>query len=98
MKFQHLLELYLTDVEAIPGELEKAVAAAVAEFQLLPPNKGKSTTPKSGAKSKYPLKKARVASMTGEVRTTSLKPTSSGWCRGVLTQYDPAQTHPYVIE
>jgi hypothetical protein len=47
MKYQALLELYLSDAEAIPGELQKAVAAAVAAFKVLPSKQGKSKTTKS---------------------------------------------------
>ncbi len=78
MKYQALLELYLSDAEAIPGEFQKAVAAAVAAFKVLPLKQGKSKTTKRMVKGKYPLKKTHVASMTGEVRTTSLKRTGSG--------------------
>jgi hypothetical protein len=98
MKYQALLEFYLSDAEAIPGELQKAVAAAVAAYKVLPNKQVKSKTTKRTVKGKYPLKKTRVASKTGEVRTTSLKRTGSGWCQGVLKQYDPAQKLPYVIE
>ncbi len=98
MKYQALLELYLSDAEAIPGELQKAVAAAVAAFKVLPSKQRTSKTTNRMVRGKYPLKKTRVATMTGEVRTTSLKRTGSGWCQGVLKQYDPAQKLPYVIE
>ena len=36
MNYQARLELYLSDAESIPGELRKAVAAAVAAFKVLP--------------------------------------------------------------
>ncbi len=36
--------------------------------------------------------------MTGEVRATSLKRKGSGWCQGVLKQYDSTQKLPYAIE
>jgi hypothetical protein len=40
MKYKALLELYLSDAEAIPGELQKVVAAAVVAFQVLPSKAG----------------------------------------------------------
>ena len=55
MKYQALLELYLSDAEAIPGELQKAVAAAVAAFKVLPSKQVKSkTTPKEWLKENIP--------------------------------------------
>ena len=63
MKYQALLELYLSDAEAIPGELQKAVAAAVAAFKVVPSKQRKSKTKNNRmVKGKYPLKKTRVAS------------------------------------
>ena len=94
MKYQALLELYLSDAKAIPGELQKAVAAAMAAFKVLPSKHVTSKTTKRTVEGKFPLKKIRVASMAGEVRTTSLKRTGSGWCQGVLKQYDPGQKQP----
>jgi hypothetical protein len=98
MKYKALLELYLSDAEAMPCEFQKGVAAAVAAFNVLPSNAVTSKTTKKMLKGKYPLKKTRVASMTGEVRATSLKRNGSGWCQGVLKQYVPGQKLPYVIE
>ncbi len=67
MKYQARLELYLSDAEAIPGELQKAVAAAVAAFKVLSSKDVTSKTTKRTVKGKFPLKNTRVASMTGEV-------------------------------
>ncbi len=61
MKYQARLEFYLSDAEAIPGELQKAVAAAVAAFKVLPSKHVTSKTTKRTVKGKFPLKKTRVA-------------------------------------
>jgi hypothetical protein len=98
MKYRARLELYLTDAESMPGELQKGVAAAEAAFGVLPSKLVASKTNPKMTKVKYPLKKTRVASMTGEVRATCLKRSGSGWCQGVLKQYNPGQKLPYVIE
>jgi hypothetical protein len=98
MQYRARLELYLSDAESMPDEFQKAVAAAVAAYKVLPRKSVPPKKTKKTVKGKYPLKKTRVASMTGEVRATSLKRKGSGWCQGVLKQYDPTQKLPYVIE
>ncbi len=54
MKYQALLELYLSDAEAIPGELQKAVAAAVAAYKVLPSKHVTSKTTKRTIKLNIP--------------------------------------------
>ena len=92
--FQKKLELYVSDVLAIPGALEAMIAASRLEFS----KKAKPGRPKSTPQNPYPVKKTKVATKSEEYRVPKLTRTRTGWCEGVVIEYNPDHAHPWRIE
>ena len=93
-EFQKKLELYVSDALAIPGQLEAMIAASREEFS----KKARPGRPKSAPKNPYPVKKTKVATKTEEYRVPTLTRTRTGWCEGVVIEYNPDHAHPWRIE
>jgi hypothetical protein len=91
---QTKLELYVLDALAIPGHLDAMISASRLEFS----QKTKPGRPKSASRNPYPVKKTKVATKTEESRVPKLTLTRTGWCEGVVIQYNPDHGHPYRIE
>ena len=54
--------------------------------------------PRRTPKNPYPVKKTKVATMTEEFRVPNLTRTRTGWCQGVVIEYNQDHSHPYRIE
>ncbi len=89
--WQTKLELYVADALAMPGNLEAMIAASTLAFS----NKAKVGRPKACVKNPYPVKKTKVATMTEEDRVPFLTRTRTGWCDGVVIEYNP--DHAYAV-
>ena len=92
--YQKKLELLVSDARAIPGQLEALIAESRLEFS----KRAKPGRPKSAPTNPYPVKKTKVATRTEEYRVPKLTNSRTGWCEGVVIEYNPDHNHPYRIE
>ena len=92
--WQKKLELYVSDALAIPGDLDAKISASRTDFS----KKMKPGRPRVASRNPYPVKKTKVATMTEDERIPKLTMTRTGWCEGVLIQYNPDDVYSYRIE
>jgi hypothetical protein len=92
--WQKKLEMYVCDALAIPGQLDAMISASRLEFS----QKTKPGRPRVAPRNPYPVKKTKVATKTEEFRVPNLTRTRTGWCEGVVIEYNPNHPHPYRIE
>ena len=92
--WQKKLEMYVCDALAIPGQLDAMISASRLEFS----QKTKPGRPRVAPRNPYPVKKTKVATKTKEFRVPNLTRTRTGWCEGVVIEYNPNHPHPYRIE
>ena len=92
--WQKKLEMYVCDALAIPGHLDAMISASRLEFS----QKTKPGRPRVAPRNPYPVKKTKVATKTEEFRVPNLTRTRTGWCEGVVIEYNPNHLHPYRIE
>ena len=70
------------------------ISASRIEFS----QKTKPGRPRSAPRNPFPVKKTKVATKTEEFRVPKLTRTRTGWCEGVVIEYNPNHAHPYRIE